>query len=95
MHLSKETEQLLKEAPDGEAIRHQLEEVAKLLAFKNIGYKGSALRPLRVFSKADTRQQLLVRIDDKLSRVQHVRDDEDTVLDLIGYLILLRVHDAG
>jgi hypothetical protein len=46
-----------------------------------------------VFSRADAQEQLLVRIDDKLSRIArgHEFENDDTVLDLIGYLILLRV----
>lgn len=40
-------------------------------------------------------EQIRTRIDDKLSRITNrgdgVEPDEDTVLDLIGYLVLLRV----
>jgi hypothetical protein len=38
---------------------------------------------------------LKVRLDDKLSRIINRRDeeDEDVILDLIGYLILLKVSD--
>lgn len=70
-------------------------EVQDMLIEKNAAYGDSALRPLRVFSHADTREQLLVRLDDKLSRIARGREyaDDDTVLDLIGYLILLRVYE--
>jgi hypothetical protein len=64
-----------------------------MLVAKNKAYGDSALSPVRVFSRSDAQEQLLVRIDDKLSRIARGSDyaNEDTVLDLIGYLILLRV----
>ena len=65
-----------------------------LLLEKNRRYGNSALEPRRVFSKASATEQLLVRIDDKLSRIaagHGGEPDEDTVQDLLGYLILLRV----
>lgn len=66
-------------------------EVRDLLLRKNAAYGNSALDPVRVFSRADRLEQLRVRIDDKLSRLARGRgDDEDTELDLIGYLLLLR-----
>lgn len=67
-------------------------EVRDLLLRKNTAYGNSALEPARIFSRADPIEQLLVRIDDKLTRLQRGQnDDEDTELDLIGYLVLLRV----
>jgi hypothetical protein len=47
-----------------------------------------------VFSNASTKEQILVRIDDKLNRIKQGNnkiDDEDVIQDLIGYLVLLRV----
>ena len=71
-------------------------EIATLLKEKNKAYGNSALNPIRVFSKANSTEQLLVRIDDKLSRIQRGKDldktDEsriDTITDLLGYLPLL------
>src|SRR5947209_2473579 len=75
-------------------IARQCEEVKSLLLNKNRKYGNSALEPIRVFSKADTLEQIDVRIDDKLKRIQTSGPsgpDEDTVLDLIGYLVLRRV----
>jgi len=69
-----------------------LDEVGRMLVAKNQAYGDSALNPVRVFSKADAAEQLRVRIDDKLSRLSRGKSaGEDTVLDLIGYLILLRI----
>lgn len=68
--------------------------IKTMLLEKNAAYGNSALDPLRVFSKADSVEQLRVRIDDKLSRI--VRGStcgEDTVKDLIGYLVLLLIAE--
>ena len=69
-------------------------EIRSLLLAKNRKYGDSALNPSRIFSKADAIEQIRVRIDDKLSRIKNVgeaSDDEDTLQDLIGYLILLEI----
>jgi hypothetical protein len=67
--------------------------LGEMLVAKNQSYGNSALEPLRIFSKASTSEQLLVRIDDKLSRLSRGESaGEDVVLDLLGYLILLRVQ---
>lgn len=62
---------------------------------KNEKYGDSALNPTRIFSKASAVEQILVRIDDKLSRIAKgaglVADDEDVINDLIGYLVLLKI----
>jgi hypothetical protein len=46
-----------------------LDDIKDLLIKKNSMYGNSALQPLRIFSKASTKEQLFVRIDDKLSRI--------------------------
>jgi hypothetical protein len=72
-----------------------LEELKALLIAKNKKYGNSALEPVRVFSKASPQEQLLVRIDDKLSRIANQQDneDEDVVTDLLGYLVLLKMAE--
>jgi hypothetical protein len=66
------------------------------LLAKNAAYGNSASEPLRLFSKADPEEGIRIRIDDKLSRIARGSDDgEDTEMDLIGYLILLRVVRAA
>ena len=78
-----------------EKIEQTCDSIKKLLIDKNAKYGNSALNPVRVFSKADNVEQLLVRIDDKLSRIARgagmEATDEDTLNDLIGYLILLKI----
>jgi hypothetical protein len=70
-------------------------EIATFLLEKNASYGDSALSPLRIFSTLDPRQQLYVRIDDKLSRLANMRGafGENEVRDLIGYLILLEIAE--
>lgn len=65
--------------------------VANMLKEKNRSYGNSALDPVRIFSKASPVEQILVRLDDKLSRLKRGdnRFHEDTVVDLLGYLVLL------
>lgn len=73
-------------------VRDVLDEVAFVLASKNAAYGDSALNPVRIFSKADSQEQIRVRIDDKLSRLARGSDaGEDVTMDLLGYLVLLRV----
>jgi hypothetical protein len=79
------------------AIATECDAVKALLLAKNQAYGDSAFEPLGVFSNLGGVAGIRVRIDDKLARVRNIGpagDDEDTVLDLIGYLILLRVAQA-
>jgi hypothetical protein len=73
-------------------------QIKELLLEKNRKYGDSALTPSRIFSKADSIEQLLVRIDDKLNRIQKgaglLATDEDIIQDLIGYLVLLKIAIA-
>lgn len=71
-----------------------LSSVEEMLLEKNKAYGDAALAPRRIFSKASSTEQLLVRIDDKLSRIATKGvgySDEDTLSDLIGYLVLLKI----
>ena len=81
------------DAPAGYKIIDEILSIANLLIDKNISYGSSFDKPISIFSKTDTEEQLYVRIDDKLNRIKSGKEyaSEDTVLDLIGYLILLRI----
>ena len=72
------------------------DEIVNFLLEKNKQYGDSALKPNRIFSKAETDEQIKVRIDDKISRLvmgtDSMEKDEDILKDLIGYLLLLVVH---
>ena len=83
----KSTEELIKEVG---------KEVVMLLLEKNKAYGDTANKPPKIFSKLSAKEGILARIDDKLSRIKTVGlndKTEDTLIDLIGYLILYRVQD--
>ena len=87
---------------DGQAyivpFNRDLDEVVKkvtdLLKEKNKAYGNSALNPAGIFSKLNAKEALCARIDDKIMRIKNkgINDEtEDTVDDLIGYLLLLKM----
>jgi hypothetical protein len=78
-----------------EQVYRILSEITEMLIAKNEKYGNSALEPLGVFSQLSAKEGLLVRIDDKLKRIKNGsldKDDEDVINDLIGYLVLLKIH---
>jgi len=82
----KQTEELIKEVG---------REIVMLLIEKNKAYGDTANHPPQIFSKLSAREGILARIDDKLSRIKNkgLNDlTEDSVADLIGYLILYKVQ---
>lgn len=87
---------LASECPNGAAILGECLSLAEMLIEKNMAYGDSALNPVRVFSRdLDATTQILVRIDDKLSRIARgSAAGEDAVLDLLGYLVLYRIAIA-
>ena len=72
-------------------------EIAHMLIDKNISYGNSALEPARIFSTADSTEQLKVRIDDKLNRVKNSQGyaGDNDIDDLIGYLILYKIAKSS
>ena len=75
-------------------ILEESEAARNLLLLKNDAYGDSALNPANIFSHGNAVDSLCARIDDKLMRIKMrgITDEtEDTVQDLIGYLILLKV----
>jgi len=68
-----------------------IDKIESTLLKKNLEYGNSALEPVRIFSKANSIEQINVRLDDKLSRMLNNCEKtikEDTVFDFMGYLIL-------
>jgi hypothetical protein len=86
-----------KEAPSGNKIVNACLQVAMMLVEKNRSYGDSALNPIRIFSKADNVEQLKVRIDDKLNRVNNAQGfpGDNDIDDLIGYLILYKIAKSS
>lgn len=75
-----------------DAVAAWLQTVADTVRARNATYGNSAIDPIRVFSRARTYEQLLVRIDDKLSRVARgAGATPDTLVDLVGYIAILAV----
>jgi hypothetical protein len=75
-------------------IKKYTNKIQDMLISKNKAYGSSALEPLNIFSKGRPSDSLCARIDDKLARIKNVGisdKTEDTVFDLIGYLILLMI----
>mgnify|MGYP003109391539 FL=1 len=76
------------------AIKWMCNDIRDLLIEKNKAYGNSAIDPENIFSKLDNAQAICARIDDKLARIKNRGLDdktEDTLDDLIGYLVLLKV----
>jgi len=76
-----------------EKIVKEIDSIQKELLQKNIDYGDSLQNPIGVFQK-DKMQGLLGRLDDKLNRIKAVGINdktEDTIGDLIGYLIHLKI----
>jgi hypothetical protein len=80
--------------PEQQAIAEIGVEILDLLLLKNLRYGSSATNPIRVFSKLSPEEGILIRCDDKLSRIRAgaADDDEDPLFDLVGYLVLLLVE---
>ena len=72
----------------------EIETISNLLKEKNKAYGDTALNPTNIFSKLSASEAICARIDDKLARIKNkgIKDEtEDTVDDLIGYLLLLKM----
>ena len=84
-------------APAGGKILNCCLEIAQMLIDKNISYGNSALEPSRIFSTADSVEQLKVRIDDKLNRIKNNKGfaGDNDIDDLIGYLILYKIANSN
>ena len=71
-----------------------LTNIGNLLKSKNEAYGNTSLNPPQIFSKLDSSEAICARIDDKIMRIKNkglVSATEDTVTDLIGYLLLLKM----
>lgn len=80
-------------APSGTKIVSTCFDIAEMLVEKNKSYGDSALNPVRIFSKVNSVEQIAIRIDDKLSRLNNGHEflGDNDLDDLIGYLVLLKI----
>lgn len=76
-----------------QCIIDECESIKQLLLEKNESYGNSVFQPIGIFSKGDPEEQICIRLDDKLKRLQQGKEyqGDDTIKDLIGYLHLLRI----
>ena len=78
-------------------VERETSQLRDMLIAKNRAYGNSALEPVRVFAPEGltASAQIRVRLDDKLSRLARGGEyaGDDTVLDLLGYLVLLRIAE--
>jgi len=80
-------------------IEHKCLEICKFLLEKNKSYGNSAAESINVFSDLDPIEGIKLRIDDKLKRIrnnkntEHEFRNEDSIKDLIGYLILYEIME--
>ena len=66
-----------------------------LLLEKNRRYGDSALNPTKVFSKSDAKNGILIRLDDKLTRIKNSTElRKNDVADIMGYLTLLCINEG-
>ena len=74
-------------------IRRIAKEIGEMVVAKNKAYGDSAIDPVRIFSKASPVEQILVRLDDKISRLQRGTSypGDNEIDDIMGYLILLKI----
>ena len=75
-------------------IRSEMQRVTELLIKKNNSYGNSATEPANIFSKGNAVESICARIDDKIMRIANKGINEntlDTIDDLIGYLVLLKI----
>lgn len=87
--------EIISSAPSGTKILSTCIDLAVFLAGKNAAYGNSALDPVRVFSKVGPKEQILVRMDDKISRLMRggAYPGDDDLKDLLGYLLLYFVAE--
>lgn len=64
----------------------------KLLQVKNQRYGDGAVNPSRRFSKLGASEGILIRLDDKLNRIENSKElRKNDIADMMGYLTLLCV----
>ena len=71
------------------------DQLRQFLQEKNRRYGDSALNPVNVFSKGNARDKILLRMDDKITRIKNslaLRKNDN--VDLMGYLVLLCINEG-
>lgn len=76
-----------------ESVEDILTGIIHLLKYKNSKYGDAAIKPEHFFYKGTSQDSILIRLDDKMSRIKNNKDAPrvNDVSDLIGYCTLLLV----
>jgi hypothetical protein len=75
-------------------INEEFNRLRLMVLDKNVSYNNSLQTPQNVFSRSSVIEGISKRIDDKLNRIKAAginEDTIDTVDDIIGYLVHLRI----
>lgn len=76
------------------ALNGVLNKTRDMLLAKNAAYGDSALSPVRIFSRVSLKEQILVRLDDKASRLMRGSNaGEDVAADMLGYFVLMFIAE--
>ncbi len=62
---------------------------------KNRRYGDSALKPVKIFNKTDSKNSILIRLDDKINRI--INSDEirkNDMADILGYVALYMIANG-
>ena len=96
-HMLSDTNPWGEDTPTQGKIKETLKGMTDLLLYKNQKYGDSALKPLGIFTKHiknsnESTASILVRLDDKLSRVKNADSlRTNDVADILGYCTLLLI----
>jgi len=83
------------EMTSAESIAAVCDGMKALLLEKNRRYGDSALNPIKVFSRLNAAEGIMVRLDDKLSRVRNGETlRKNDAADIIGYMALLCIAEG-
>ena len=74
-------------------IKTVCEELNSFLQIKNRNYGNSVHAPIRIFTQVDPNNNICIRLDDKLSRIQNSKElRKNDIVDIVGYLIHLCIQ---
>ena len=81
------------EENNSKKIEKVIKALNNLLQEKNERYGNAALEPLEIFSTLPAVSGILIRLDDKLSRIKNSpKLRKNDIVDIMGYLVLLCVN---
>jgi hypothetical protein len=64
----------------------------EFLKEKNRRYGDSAINPIKIFSKVDASNSILIRLDDKLNRITNSSElRKNDISDIFGYIALYMI----